>query len=170
MKEKWKHPKREAFPRVFLVQAGFLLIVAAPIIVAANAESSVLHWYNGLGVTLWLVGFVFEAVGDWQLAEFKKKAENKGRVMRFGLWRYTRHPNYFGEVTQWWGVFLVILFVPYWYVGLIGPVTITFLILGVSGIPMLEKGYEGNSEYDDYKQTTSAFFPLPPKKEPTREW
>lgn len=163
-KRNWKHPKIAAFPKVFLLQAGFLVVVAAPIIVAACADDPRLAWYNWLGVAVWLAGFFFEAVGDWQLEQFKKQPSNQGRVMRSGLWRYTRHPNYFGEITQWWGVLMVILFVPYWYVGVIGPVTITFLILGVSGIPMLERRYQGNPEYEAYQRRTSAFFPMPPKK------
>ena len=80
-----------------------------------------------------------------------------------GLWQYSRHPNYFGEVTLWWGIFLIALAVPGGWMTVIGPVTITGLILGVSGIPMLERKYEGNAEFAEYKRRTSAFFPLPPK-------
>lgn len=169
LKEKWNHPKIEAYPRVFLVQALLLLLVAMPILVSANAETATLQWYNWLGVLIWLVGFIFEFVGDFQLAQFLKNSKNKGHVMRSGLWRFTRHPNYFGEITMWWGIFLITLFVPFWYVGIIGPFLITFLILGFSGIPMLEARYEGNKEYEKYQKETSAFFPLPPKKPKKKE-
>ena len=80
-----------------------------------------------------------------------------------GLWAYTRHPNYFGEVTQWWGIFIIALGLPMGWLALLGPLTITLLILKVSGIPMLEKKYAGNPEFEAYKQRTSAFFPIPPR-------
>ena len=79
--------------------------------------------------------------------------------MNQGLWQYTRHPNYFGEVTMWWGIWLLTVGSTYWYIGIIGPITISFLLLKVSGIPMLEKKYEGNKEFEKYKAKTSAFFP-----------
>jgi len=110
------------------------------------------------------MGFYFEAVGDYQLRTFTKDPSNRGKIIRSGLWRFTRHPNYFGEVVLWWGILLIALSAPNGWVALIGPVTITFLLLQVSGIPMLEKKYEGNPEFEEYKKRTSAFFPLPPKR------
>ena len=99
------------------------------------------------------IGFFFESIGDLQLSIFLEHPENRGKIMTHGLWSWTRHPNYFGEVAQWWGIFFIALSSPaYWYASLIGPLTITFLILKVSGIPLLEKRYEGNEEFDEYKK------------------
>lgn len=161
MSEHWKYKHLQAYFNVFLLQGFFLLLVATPIILFFFDNTHIIHWYNIIGFVVWVFGFVFEAVGDYQLTKFIKNPVNKGKIMRYGLWSYSRHPNYFGEITSWWGFYLFTLFTPFWYIGTIGPLTITFLILGISGIPMLEKHYEGNREYDDYKKTTSAFFPLP---------
>ena len=109
------------------------------------------------------VDFAFEAIGDWQLLQFKRDPESGGRIMRYGLWRFTRHPNYFGEATLWWGIFLIALGAPLGWLALISPLLIDFLLLKVSGIPMLEERYVGNSEFAVYKQRTNAFFPWFPK-------
>ena len=115
-----------------------------------------------LGVAVWVLGYFFEVVGDYQLDRFLKN-KNPGDIMQTGLWRYTRHPNYFGEVTMWWGIFLAVTTLPLAFVALISPLTITHLILKVSGIPMLEKAFDDNPKFQAYKRRTSAFFPLPPK-------
>jgi len=104
-------------------------------------------------------------VGDWQLSQFIKDPSNKGKIIQSGLWKYSRHPNYFGEVVQWWGIFLMALSLPNGIITIIGPLTITILILFVSGIPMLEKKYENNPEFAEYKKRTSAFFPRFPKSD-----
>jgi steroid 5-alpha reductase family enzyme len=111
------------------------------------------------------VGLFFEAVGDFQLAQFKKDPVNRGKIIQHGLWRYSRHPNYFGEVTLWWGIYLLGLSAGGAWWTIIGPLTITFLILKVSGIPLLEKKYVNNAAFQEYARRTSAFFPLPPRKE-----
>jgi steroid 5-alpha reductase family enzyme len=123
-------------------------------------------WLDLLGLLVWLVGFFFEAVGDRQLSRFRSDPQNRGRVMQAGLWRYTRHPNYFGETLIWWGLFLVTLSTPMGIWTIISPLTITFLLLKVSGVTLLEKTIvETRPEYRDYMERTSAFFPRPPKKE-----
>lgn len=152
-----------SYLQVFLLQALLMILVAYPAIHVSAFHSSALTFLDLLGALVWLVGFAFETIGDWQLARFIKNPTNKGRIMQSGLWRYTRHPNYFGEVTLWWGIGLIALSVPYGYIALIGPLTITYLILKVSGIPMLEKHWEGHPEWAAYKAQTSSFFPLPPK-------
>lgn len=166
MRKGWKYPRLQSYTHVFLTQGFFMLLVASPILLFFNDNAQELHWYNFVGLAIWLVGFLFEAVSDYQLAQFIKNQKNKGKIMRYGLWRYTRHPNYFGEISLWWGFYIFTLFTPFWYLGLIGPATITWLIIGVSGIPMLEKRYKGNADYQAYQKTTSAFFPLPPKNTP----
>lgn len=163
MREGWKYKTLQSYTHVFLTQGFFLLLVGTPIMLFFLEPQPIIQWYNWVGLIIWGFGFLYEAISDYQLTKFIKNPLNKGTIMRYGLWRYTRHPNYFGEITSWWGLYVFTLFTPFWYLGIIGPITITLLILGVSGIPMLEKHYEGNSEYDEYKKTTSAFFPLPPK-------
>ncbi len=164
MRKKWKYKRLQAYTNVFLSQGFFMLLVGAPIIFYFARGSSDISWYNWLGLVIWAVGFVFEAVGDYQLRKFIRFGKSKkNRVMTDGLWKFTRHPNYFGEVSLWWGFLLLTLPYEAWYLALIGPITITYLILGISGIPMLEKRYEGNKEYDEYKKRTNAFFPGPQK-------
>ncbi len=163
MRKEWKYPILQSYTNVFLSQGFFMLLVAAPILLFFSAAPGTLNWYNFIGLMIWIVGFVFESIGDYQLAQFIKNPKNKGKIMRYGLWRYSRHPNYFGEISLWWGFYIFTLFTPFWYLGLVGPLTITFLIIGVSGIPMLEERYKGNRDYENYQKTTSAFFPLPPK-------
>jgi steroid 5-alpha reductase family enzyme len=119
-----------------------------------------------LGMVIWAVGFIFEAVADWQLYRFKAVPENKGKVMKKGLWAYTRHPNYFGEFLVWWGLFIITLATPGsgWVV--ISPLLISFLLLKVSGVTLLEKSIvDSRPEYADYIKSTSSFIPWFPTKE-----
>lgn len=164
-REEWgEHFVIRSYLQVFLLQGVLLLLVSAPVILVTGNSGPPLDYAVLPGLAVWLFGFVFETVGDYQLACFKRRAENKGRIMRYGLWRYTRHPNYFGEVTLWWGIWLMALPLPGGWLSIIGPLTITFLILKVSGIPLLERKYQGNPEFEEYKRQTSAFWPLPPKE------
>lgn len=154
--------------RVFALQGVIMWIVALPI-TAARANSVVEPcWYlAGAGCTLWLIGMIFEVVGDWQLAHFKANPDNQGKVMDSGLWKYTRHPNYFGEFLIWWGHWLVCLGVSrysatWWTV--ISPLLMSFLLLKVSGVALLEKAMKKRSpEYESYIQRTSQFFPRRPQ-------
>jgi steroid 5-alpha reductase family enzyme len=119
-----------------------------------------------LGVIMWAVGFLFEAVADWQLYRFKAEPENKGKVMKKGLWAYTRHPNYFGESLVWWGLFLITLATPGsgWVV--ISPLLISFLLLKVSGVTLLERTIvDSRPEYAEYIKSTSSFIPWFSRKE-----
>ncbi len=141
----------------------FTFLISLPVIFINTYSLEGFEWLALIGVLIWGLGFYFESVGDAQLAKFIKDPANKGKLMQSGLWRYTRHPNYFGEVTQWWGIFMVALLVPSGWLSIIGPITITYLILKVSGIPMLEKKMEQNPEFAEYKKRTSAFIPLPPR-------
>ena len=152
-----------SYLQVFLLQGLFMLLITFPIVLANTYDVRALGLLDLIGVVVWATGFFFEAVGDYQLTQFLSNPANKGKIMRYGLWQYTRHPNYFGEVTQWWGVFLIVLSVPNGWMGIIGPLTISLLILKVSGIPLLEKPFEGNPEWEDYKSRTSVFLPWFPK-------
>ena len=153
------------FFQVFLLQGLLLLIISLPVTWAITRNGPPFHILDAVGLCIWLCGFLFETIGDYQLLQFKKNPANRGRIMKTGLWRYTRHPNYFGEVTLWWGIFLVCLPVPGSWWTIVGPLTITWLILKVSGTPLLEKRYDDNTEYAAYIRNTSAFFPFPPKKQ-----
>ena len=152
-----------SYLQIYLLQGFFLFVVALPMIVVNAKSGGPLGWCDALGGGVWLVGFLFEAVGDYQLLRFMKNPSNKGRVMRYGVWQYTRHPNYFGEATLWWGCFLIAAGVPGGLWTLASPLVIGWLQLCVSGIPMLEAKYAGRPEYQAYKKTTSAFFPWFPK-------
>jgi steroid 5-alpha reductase family enzyme len=150
---------------VFLLQAAFLFVVSLPIQAAGAGETpSTLGVLDWLGAGLWVFGFAFETIGDAQLARFKADPENRGRVMDRGLWRYTRHPNYFGDATLWWGIGLIALPTPWGWAALLGPAFMTFLLVRVSGVAMLEKTIaERRPGYAEYVRRTSAFLPLPPK-------
>lgn len=160
----WKNFYLRSYIQIFLLQGALLLIIISPVSIMFSQTQGYINTLDVLGLLVWLAGFLFETVGDQQLIEFKKKPENKGKIITTGLWSYTRHPNYFGEVLLWWGIFIITLSSPYWYLGFLGPVTITVLILFVSGIPMLEEKYDNNPEYQEYKKRTSMFIPLPPRR------
>jgi steroid 5-alpha reductase family enzyme len=150
---------------VFMLQGFLLWVVSLPVQLGQwERLPTTLTWLDGVGTLIWIVGFTFEAVGDWQLARFLKNPENRGSVMNKGLWAYTRHPNYFGESLIWWGMYIITLAVPGTFWGIIGPITITFLLLKVSGVPMLEDLMREQPAYRDYIGKTSAFFPWFPRK------
>ena len=162
--------------QVVVLQGLFMSIIAMPLYIAVASDATSLGALAFVGIAVWIIGFYFEAVGDWQLNKFikrqkaksdsgkkGKKKKQKKAIMQTGLWKYTRHPNYFGEITQWWGIWLVVAALPFGWVGLISPLVITYLLLKVSGITMLEKRFEDNKEFQRYKKRTSALFPLPPK-------
>lgn len=154
---KWFYVR--SYFQVYLLQGAFLFLIVSPVLLINKNASIDLGLFDFLGVAVWLFGFYFEAVGDAQLARFIKNPTNKGKLMQSGLWAHTRHPNYFGEVTQWWGLWIIALSVPGGWIGIIGPITITFLILKVSGIPMLERKMKENPEFAEYKRKTSVFLP-----------
>ncbi|HZM35293.1 MAG TPA: DUF1295 domain-containing protein [Burkholderiales bacterium] len=147
---------------VFGLQAVLAWLISAPLF-AAVSESSPLNVLDLAGALLVLFGIGFEAVGDAQLAAFKADPGNRGKVMDRGLWRYTRHPNYFGECCVWWGFWLLALAAGgAWTV--FAPILITFMLLRISGVALLEKDIaERRPAYRDYKQRTNAFFPGPSK-------
>jgi len=148
-----------SFFQVYLLQGALLFLIVLPVVVINRNVELPFGVTGALGIAIWLLGFFFEVVGDWQLARFIKNPANKGKLMTSGLWRYTRHPNYFGEVTLWWGIWLIALSAPYGALTIIGPLTITVLILRVSGVPMLEKKMAEHPDFAAYKQRTSVFIP-----------
>jgi steroid 5-alpha reductase family enzyme len=160
-----KYAVIRAYFQVFLLQGLLIVVISLPVTAIIMSAQNSFSAFDVFGVCIWLVGFTFEAVGDYQLMKYKRNPANKGKIMTQGLWKYTRHPNYFGEVALWWGIYLIALSVPWGWATIVGPVTINYLILKVSGIPLLEEKYEDNPEFQTYKKRTSAFFPLPPGKE-----
>ncbi len=150
--------------QVFVLQGCLLVAIALPLWWLPFQTSGQLGIWDVVGAMIWLVGFGFEAVGDWQLTQFKKNPANKGQLMTAGLWRYTRHPNYFGEATMWWGIAVIAWSGGLGVWSLVSPVTITWLLTQVSGIPLLEKKYLGRPDFERYRQQTSAFIPWFPKQ------
>jgi steroid 5-alpha reductase family enzyme len=155
-----------SFFTVFEVQGILLWIISQ---VAQLGQLSPLPdrltWLDGLGALLWAMGFFCEVVSDWQLTRFKADPANKGKVMGQGLWRYSRHPNYFGESLMWWGIYLIALSTPGAAWTIVSPITITFLLLRVSGVTLLERTIlDSRPDYRHYQERTSAFLPWFPKK------
>lgn len=149
---------------VFLLQALLTWIIALPLQVGI-ARGGGFGFATLFGAALWAAGLFFEAVGDWQLARFKADPANSGGVMSRGLWRYTRHPNYFGDFLVWWGIWLVSTGCGVVAATLIAPVLMTFLLLRVSGVTLLERSLKTRvAGYEEYVESTSPFFPWPPKK------
>jgi len=140
-------------------------LVSLPLLVTlASSAPQTLTWLDGLALSVWLVGFIFEAGGDWQLARFKADPDNRGKLMTSGLWRYTRHPNYFGDAVQWWGFYSFALAAGAWW-SIISPLLMTFLLRRVSGVAMLERTLkESKPGYKAYINQTNAFFPGRPRQ------
>lgn len=155
----WKRFFLRSYLQVFLLQAVLLYAIALPMLFVHASPASPLGIADSAAAIVWIIGFLFESVADRQLKNFLRDPANKGRIMDRGLWAYSRHPNYFGEVMQWWGVFLLALSLPYGFATIVGPLTITFLILFVSGVPLLEKKYAGRPDFEAYKKRTSVFVP-----------
>jgi steroid 5-alpha reductase family enzyme len=151
---------------VFLLQGAIMFVVSLPIQTAGAGDTPAsLDVLDMIGAAVWFVGFAFETVGDAQLARFKADPANRGAVMDRGLWRYTRHPNYFGDATLWWGIGLVALAVPWGWLALVGPAVMTFMLVRVSGVAMLERTIaDRRPGYAEYVRRTSAFLPLPPRR------
>ncbi|MEY3464905.1 MAG: DUF1295 domain-containing protein [Steroidobacteraceae bacterium] len=147
---------------VFGFQAVLAWLISVPLLGATLGDAP-LGPLDYLGVSLWVVGFVFEAGGDWQLARFKRDPANAGKVMDRGFWRYTRHPNYFGDFAIWWGFYAIALSAGAWW-SIPGPLLMSVLLLRVSGVRLLERDIgERRPAYADYVRRTNAFFPGPPK-------
>ena len=169
MKKKWgnNRPRLQAFLKVFMTQAFFMMIVAMPLYFAFLNQKAVSTgtWIVTIaGTVIFAIGFFFESVGDAQLKKFLKTRTDRNQIMDQGLWKYTRHPNYFGEAMMWWGQFIVVMLNTLGFISIISPVVITYLLVFVSGIPLLEKRYQDNPAYTAYKKVTSPFFPWFPLK------
>lgn len=151
---------------VFLLQGVLMWIISLPLQAAqVPAEPARLTALDMFGAAVFLIGFFFEAVGDWQLRQFKSDPANKGKLMDRGLWAFTRHPNYFGDALLWWGFYLIACAAGAWWM-IFSPLLMTFLLLKVSGVAMLERSLtKTKPEYEAYARRTNAFFPWFPKRE-----
>jgi steroid 5-alpha reductase family enzyme len=151
---------------VFLLQGALMWVVSLPVQagIAGGDPLDRLGWLDALGTLVWAVGLVFETTADLQLARFKAISANKDRVMDRGLWRYSRHPNYFGDFCVWWGLYLIALAGGGWWT-VVGPVVMTALLMSYSGAGLLEKTIGSRRPgYDDYVLRTNRFFPGPPRR------
>lgn len=156
---------------VFLFQGLLMWVVSLPIQIGQVPDSPAHIGFAGVfGMAIWGVGMFFETVGDWQLARFKARPWNRGRVLDSGLWRFTRHPNYFGDFCVWWGIFIVVAATTPGWASAPGPLLMTVLLMRVSGVPHTERHLRGRPGWDEYAARTNAFFPGPPAGEPTHEW
>lgn len=164
MRNNWgNNYKQKAFINVFMLQGLLILIISAPILVVANYYRP-FGIIQTIGLLVWITGFLIEFFADYQLKSFISSKNNHGKILQSGLWKYSRHPNYFGEVLQWWGLWLIVFMLPFGWLATVSPLTITVLILFVSGVPLLEKKYKSNRNYQNYAKRTSIFVPRPPKK------
>ncbi len=162
----WRERHGARFPlvslfTVFLLQGALVWVVSLPVQGAAGQDGG-LGPLDFVGVAVWAAGLFFEATGDAQLARFKADPANRGTVMDRGLWRYTRHPNYFGDFLVWWGLYLIALSAGAWWT-LPGPLVMTLLLTRVSGKDHLERSLSKRPGYADYVARTSGFVPLPPR-------
>lgn len=158
-----------SYLQIFILQSVLCFLVALPVIYiniwgVVGAYSPTQTTIAITGIVVWVIGFAFEAVGDWQLDRFVSRKSSKQQILDTGLWRYSRHPNYFGEATQWWGLWLIAISVSFsaWWT-ITSPALITVLLLYISGVPLLEKKMKKNPNYRQYMRRTNRFFPGPTK-------
>jgi steroid 5-alpha reductase family enzyme len=180
MREKWKEQGKSvilmSLGKIYLFQGLVIFIVVFPVLWINVVDNPGIQNLLGLtGITLWLggliwlIGFLFETIGDYQLYSFLNRPNRTKKVLDEGLWRYTQHPNYFGEVTQWWGIYIIAFGVPFGFLMIFSPIYITWQIINVSGIRLQDKMHEGDDAFSRYKRRTSKFFPWFPKKEKSNE-
>lgn len=153
-----------SFLQIYMLQGAVVLVVALPVLLAIAHPGSGPRWTDFLGVLLFGCGFFFEAVGDWQLNRFKRDPAHRGRLIEEGLWRYTRHPNYFGDACVWWGLWLVAAETTPGLFAIVGPAYLVYTLTRWSGMPTVEGRMRRRKPgYEDYVRRTSPFFPWPPK-------
>jgi steroid 5-alpha reductase family enzyme len=159
-RDTWRFFVLRSYFQVFMLQGIFMLIVSAPVYFVNQYSDGTFHFIDYIAVILFLTGFYFESVSDYQLHLFKKNPANKGRLMTSGLWKISRHPNYFGEAIIWWGISFFSLSFSQGWIMLASPLIMTFLLRFVSGVPMLEKKYINHPDWNEYKQKTAPFVPF----------
>jgi len=163
-KEWGKNAALIAFYKIFMLQGLVMLILSLPIIIAFSDNTRETGTSEIIGILIFISGFTWESIADLQLSKFKKDPVNKGKIMNSGLWKYSRHPNYFGEMILWWGIFISTAGNTYGIYGIISPVIITLLLRFGSGVPMLEKKYRHRKDFIEYASKTPVFIPFVGKK------
>jgi len=168
LSKNWKNPMLDSYLQIWILQGGLMIALGMSALSLTGSGSVGSVNLLILGCIIWAGGFYFQYTGDKQLKAFQSRSENAGKIMTSGLWAKTRHPNYFGEVVMWWGIWLIAASSIGWWavLALISPVAITYLILKVSGIPMAEANLDIQNRPDwiAYKKRTNAFLPWPSKK------
>lgn len=153
-----------SFLQVFLLQGFLMWIISAPLLAAQTSGfPAILTPLDLIGASLWTFGLLFETIGDLQLMRFKSDPANKGKLLTTGLWKYTRHPNYFGEAVLWWGFYIIALASGYWWT-IFSPILMKWLLMRVSGVAMLERTMKVKPGYEEYMRGTNAFLPWFPKR------
>ena len=164
MRESWgESANLHAFFKIFLFQGLLIFIIGSPIILKLNSPPSQLGWFQIVGFILWGFGFFWESWADNEKMQFKKEPLNLDQPCQTGPWKYSQYANYFGEITLWWGLYLISLPHEYFYLSLVSPVLICFLILKVSGIPLLEEKNKNRPSFSEYRKKTNLIFPGRPK-------
>lgn len=166
------HVVLKSYVKIYLFQGLLIFLIGFSVLFINISPQPSLDFINWptftmiIGLFIWCSGFYFEAVGDYQLAHFLKQPENQGKIMDDGLWKYTQHPNYFGEVTQWWGIWGIATGVnyPWGFLMVFSPIILNYMIIKISGVKLLNKRFEGDDEYAEYKKRTSSFIPWFPKE------
>ncbi len=152
-----------SFLQVYVLQSVLLFIVISPLLIASRSSDTRIGPVAMVGTAVWIIGFIVETMADRQLSAFVRDAKSKGKLMMNGLWRYSRHPNYFGEVVQWWGIGIIAFAAASAWLSFAGPISITLLILFVSGVPLAEARMATKPGFAEYKKRTSIFVPLNPR-------
>lgn len=163
LSKSWRYPRLQSLFLIFLLQALLAVVISIPVVHVNLWQDAGETVWSAIGFFVWLLGMVYEVTADWQLEQFLKNPHH-APLLTTGLRRYSRYPNYFGELCIWWGITLVSLGTPHGWVGLIGALTITYLLLYVSGVPLAEKSGRKKSGWASYATTTSLLLPLPPKR------
>jgi steroid 5-alpha reductase family enzyme len=144
---------------IFMLQGLFVLLIDYPVLLINSSTLDTFQWTDYLGVTLWVLGISYEAIADWQLHAFLQNQSNKGLILQSGLWKYSRHPNYFGELVLWTGIWFLAITVPYGWTGIISPLTLVYIFLFIS-IPVTERHMLSNSQFIAYKEKTNMIIPF----------
>lgn len=149
---------------IYLFQGTLQLVMVSPVLAVNRSAQTGWRFFDFFGMALFLIGFFTETIADWQMYRFKKNPANSGKLMTTGIWRYSRHPNYFGEIVLWWGFGFMALSIRGGWMTLLSPLLVTYLLLFLSGIPMLEKKYQERTDFQSYRARTSALIPWFQKK------
>lgn len=154
----------QSYLKIFMIQGVALFVIAFPLLIINSTNSQApLNLLDGIGIFIWTIGLICEAVADLQLYRFLSNPLNRGKIMTQGIWRYSRHPNYFGEICIWWGIFLIALNAPLGLGAIMSPLLITYLLVYVSGIPPAEAQLAHNPDFKDYQEKTSILIPWIPR-------